>query len=295
MATTGSKPFATSLRLFCVAIVAFVAFATGCSRPKATGGSTIRIVSLSPSTTEALFAIGAGNVLVGRSRYCDFPEAAKSVPEVGGYVDPNFEAIVALRPTLVVGARGPLGPEIVSRLESHGAATYFPATESFNSIEDMVLGLGERTGHGNEARRVVEDLRAKRERVEVAVRAKPKARVLMVFGLEPIVAAGPKSFADEMLRRAGAENVVKDGDAYPTLGIERVIALEPDVILNAAMAEAHGASRISKEAPGWKEVRAVKNGHVYMMDDEAVLRPGPRIVEGLQKVAGALHPDVTFP
>ena len=159
----------------------------------------------------------------------------------------------------------------------------------------MVLGLGERTGHGNEARRVVEDLRAKRERVEVAVRAKPKARVLMVFGLEPIVAAGPKSFADEMLRRAGAENVVKDGDAYPTLGIERVIALEPDVILNAAMAEAHGASRISKEAPGWKEVRAVKNGHVYMMDDEAVLRPGPRIVEGLQKVAGALHPDVTFP
>ncbi|MFO0678227.1 MAG: helical backbone metal receptor [Polyangiaceae bacterium] len=283
-------------RAFAVlAIAALAATLAACSRPKPRDSTERRIVSLSPSTTEAAFAIGAGPEVVGRSRYCDYPEAVKTIPEVGGYVDPNFEAIVALRPTLVIGARGPLGPDVVSRLEAHGATTFFPPTESFATIEEMILGLGDRTARTKEARAVVEGLREKRARIESAVRGKPKVRVLMVFGFEPIVVAGPRSFADEMLRRAGAENVVQEGDAYPTLGIERVIALEPDVVLNSAMAETKGKSRISKDAPGWKEVRAVKNDKVLVMDDESVLRPGPRVVDGLRRIAAAVHPDVTLP
>ena len=101
--------------------------------------------------------------------------------------------------------------------------------------------------------------------------------------------------ADEMLERAGGVNAVTEGDGYPTLGMERVISLDPDVVLNAAMAEAHGGERITADSPGWSSVRAVKTGHVVGLDDEAVLRPGPRVADGLRTVAHALHPGAALP
>jgi iron complex transport system substrate-binding protein len=255
----------------------------------------VRIVSLSPSTTEAAFAVGAGGEVVGRSRYCDYPTAALGLPQVGGYVDPNLEAILALEPSLVVGARGPAGSAMADTLGKRGIATYFPETESFAQIEAMVYGVGERTAHEVEARAVVERLRARVAEVERAVAGRPRVRVLFVFGLEPVVVAGPGSFTDEVLVRAGAENAVKDGRGYPTLGLERVLALDPDVVLNAAMGEAHGGERIGGGAPGWRDLRAVKGGRVVRLDDEAVLRPGPRIGDGLARVARAVHPEANVP
>ena len=120
-------------------------------------------------------------------------------------------------------------------------------------------------------------------------------RVLLVFGLEPIVAAGPKGFADEMLRRAGGANVVTKGGGYPTLGVEAVDALDPDVVVNAAIAEAHGAQRISKDRRGWSSVRAVREDDVISLTDESVFRPGPRVGDGLATLARALHPQATIP
>ena len=120
-------------------------------------------------------------------------------------------------------------------------------------------------------------------------------RVLLVFGLQPISVAGPSSFAEEMIRRAGGTNVVTEGGGYPTMGVERVITLDPDVIVNAAIAETHGKERISKDTPGWGHVRAVVEGHVVPVIDESVLRPGPRIGDGLAALARAIHPDVVVP
>jgi iron complex transport system substrate-binding protein len=109
-----------------------------CSKRPTPGPTThavaSRVVSLSPSTTETMFAIGAGASLVGRSRYCDYPPEVTKLPQVGGYVDPSFEAILALRPDLVTGARGPAGTAITDRLEARGVATFFPETESFSAI-----------------------------------------------------------------------------------------------------------------------------------------------------------------
>jgi iron complex transport system substrate-binding protein len=119
-------------------------------------------------------------------------------------------------------------------------------------------------------------------------------RALLIFGLEPIVVAGPDSFADEMIRRAGGEDVVKAGGKYPTLGMEKVLALDPDVIVDAAIGEAQGVERIGRDSAGWREVRAVKAGRVVTLNDEVVLRPGPRIGEGLAMLARALHPEA-FP
>jgi iron complex transport system substrate-binding protein len=253
-----------------------------------------RVVSLSPSTTEALAAIGARQALVGRSRYCDYPPDVATLPEVGGYVDPSYEAILALAPDLVTGARGPSGPDLSTRLTARGIATYFPVTESFDGIDAMLRGLGARTGHVSDAERVVARLHAEEAAVRGAVAGRPKVRALFLFGISPIVAAGPGGFPDEMLKRAGGENVVTDGSAYPTLGLEHVLALDPDVIIDAAWGEPQDQGRLSADTPGWRELRAVKAGRVVSLRDEVVLRPGPRIGDGLRLLAKALHPDAAI-
>lgn len=255
------------------------------------GAGALRVVSITPSTTEAMFAVGAGERLVGRSRYCDYPPEAQRLPVVGGYVDPSLEAILAQRPDLVIGERGPIGPAFAERLAARGVASYFPPTDSFANIDAMILGVGERTGHLEDARRVVARMGEATRAVQEATANRPRPRVLLVFGVEPLSVAGPTSFADEMIRRAGGENVVNDGGAYPMLGVERVIALDPDVVVNAAaaMADPRSAPRIGKATPGWARVRAVVTDRVVPLTDESVLRPGPRIADGLRTLARAIH------
>jgi iron complex transport system substrate-binding protein len=282
-------------RTLSVLVLAALASGSACSRPKAPPAIAARVVSLSPSTTETLFAIGARAAVVGRSRFCDYPPEVLALPVVGGYVDPSFEAILALRPDLVVGARGPSGAGLTEKLAARGITTYFPETESFAQIDAMIAGIGQRTGRADDALRVTDAIHAREVAIEHAVATLGKRRVLLVFGLEPIVVAGPGGFPDEMLRRAGGVNVVTSGGAYPTIGMERVFGLDADVILDASVSEAHGAERIRADSPGWSSVRAVKEGHVVALADEAVLRPGPRIDAGLAIVARALHPDAALP
>ncbi len=280
------------------AVVALgVLLVTACSRSHAApvDKAATRVVSLSPSTTEALFAVGAGAMVVGRSHFCDYPPEVTKLPDVGGYVDSNYESILVLAPSLVVGARGPSGRGLVDKLEARGIATYFPDSDSFAAIDAMIAGVGERTGHAVEAQKVVADLDARVAAIATAVAGEAKPRVLLVFGLEPVVVAGPSTFADEMLQRAGAVNAITEGTGYPTLGMERIISLAPDVVLNAAMAESHGAQRIAADSPGWGSVGAVKAGRVVGLDDETVLRPGPRVADGLRTLAHAIHPNVALP
>jgi len=159
----------------------------------------------------------------------------------------------------------------------------------------MILGVGARTGHADRAAQVVASMHDREAQVTAAIAGQPRPRVLMIFGLLPIVAAGPHTFADEMLDRAGADNAVRQGSVYVTLGMEQVLALNPEVVVNAAIAEAHGAERITKDEPGWRELRAVKEGHVVPISDESVLRPGPRVAEAMAILARALHPAAKIP
>lgn len=279
-----------------VALVA-VALALACGRERrlSTSGGAPRVVSLSPSTTEALFAVGAGASLVGRSRYCDFPPEVAKLPQVGGYVDASLEAILGLSPTLVVGARGPTGRGLVDTLEARGVRTYFPPTESFDEIDAMIRGLAAQVGRAEAGNAVVEAMRARRARIVASLATERRPRVLLVFGLTPVVVAGPKSFPDEMLRLAGAENAVTDGAGYPTLGLERVLALDPDVVVDAVMGESHAPARIGADAAGWRELRAVREGRVLALGDESMLRPGPRVLDGVVTLARALHPGTSSP
>jgi iron complex transport system substrate-binding protein len=281
---------------FWIAVGILLVTLGGCRRTTTSNrdaGARERIVSLSPSTTEALYALGAGTVLVGRSRYCDSPPEVTRLPVVGGYTDPNFEAIFALSPTLVVGARGPAGPRLEERLRERNIRTFFPETESVTAIDEMLVGLGREVGRNDEARALVARNHARIEAVRRAVEGQPRPRVLMLFDVEPIVAAGPKSFPDELISLAGAKNAVVEGAPYPVLSIEHVLVMDPDIVVDTtvAMSPDKKSGRLRKDSPGWQKLRAVREGKIIGLADESVLRPGPRIADAVASLARLLHPN----
>jgi iron complex transport system substrate-binding protein len=283
-----------SRRAALVGLAGLLALAAGCRR--GARGAAIRVVSISPSMTEAVFAVGAGDLLVGRSRFCDYPPEVARLPAVGGFSDPSLEAIVALRPTVVVSARGPAGTALAQALEARRIDVYAPETESIAQIEDTLVELGRRLGHDEGARAAVATVERARQAVAAAVASRPRVRAAFLFDVAPIFAAGPGSFAGELMREAGGDNVITAGGAYPTVDIERLLALDPEVILDGSSDE-HGPSRVTlkRDDPGWSKLRALREGKVRPLAASIVLRPGPRIGQGLVAVARALHGDDVLP
>lgn len=278
-------------------LAGFGAATLGCRsthRPHRAEGKT-RIVSMTPNATEAVYALGVGDLLVGRSRYCDYPPEVASLPAVGGYVDPSLEAILALRPTLVTGARGPGGRGLVDKLEARGIACYFPSTESIDEITAMIRGLADRLHVRGKGKSVVASIRRHLQSIEKALHGRPRPRTLLVFGQAPIVVAGPGSFPAEMLDRAGCSNAITSGTHYPTLGFETILGLQLDLILDATMAGGRSNPPIDLNHPGWKAVPAVEQRRVRRVHDDRVLRPGPRVAEGVALLARLAHPEASVP
>lgn len=264
------------------------ALVVGC-RDDARGGGRgggERAVSLSPSTTEAMFAIGAGAFLVGRSDHCDHPREALALPKVGGFASPNLERVLSLRPTVVIGSQSPVGPALEEQLRGHGIDTLFPPTRSVAEILTMMQILGTRFGMADGARRAGRRVERKLNAIAQWTASRKRPRVVMVFDPQPLFVAGPGSFADELIGRAGGENAIHEGGQWPTIDEERLLALDPDVIVDASMAG--GDSRLGTR-PGWADVRAVKEGNVRALHTDAALRPGPRIGEGVRDLAAAIH------
>ncbi len=259
----------------------------GCHRiPSPT---TSRVVSLSPSTTEAVFALGAGDSLVGRSQHCDFPSEVARLPSVGGYAEPDVERILALRPSLVVGERGPAGPALGERLVAHGIATYFPPTDTVAEVGAMLVGLAERLGRREAGERVRGELLAKLARISTWAQKLAPVTVVVVLDAKPLVVAGPGGFLDELLRLAGGTNAIKLGGAYPTIDIERLLAVDPAVLIDATDVRDLPSSLPGLE--GWARLSAVREGRVRKLTEATAMRPGPRLAQGLVAVATLLHPE----
>jgi cobalamin transport system substrate-binding protein len=280
-----------------LAALGWSAVGVGCRSSRRDGSKAVeqRVVSITPNTTETIFALGAGKSVVGRSRFCDFPPEVKALPAVGGYVDPSLETILALRPTLVTGARGPMGRNLVDKLETRGTQCYFPSTESIDEIAAMILGLAERLHVEAKGKSVVDSIRDHLRSIKQACGGQPQPRTLLVFGQSPIVVAGPGGFPAEMLGLAGCQNAVSSGTHYPTLGFETILGLDPDIIIDATMAGGRTNAPINMDRPGWNGVRAVREGHVKRVDDDRVLRPGPRVAEGVAVLARLAHEGIQIP
>lgn len=247
----------------------------------------VRVVSTSPSMTEIVFALGKGGSLVGRSRFCDFPPEALSIPDIGGFADPSVERILALAPTLVCGERGPAGPELPKALESHGVETFFPRMDDLASIGKAMAELGKRVDASAEGERLALELQKSIADIRERTLDLPRPRVLFLFDFRPLIAAGPGSFPDELLGAAGGKNVVESGEKYPRLGLEALFAADPDVIIDGS---GHGeASPTRRDVPALETLRAVREGRIHALASSAALRPGPRLGAGMVELARLIH------
>ncbi len=246
-----------------------------------------RIVSLAPSNTEIVFALGLGEKLVGVTALCNWPEEAADKPKVGDFRI-NREAVVALDPDLVLGISG--HEELAEDLGQAGIPVLILAPTNLEEIYDSIILVGQATGAETEAQRLVDDMRAqvKEIRQTVADKATQRPKVFILLDIEGLWTAGPGTFLDELVRLAGGENVAAKGDQpYMQYSAEQLLLDDPDVILVTFA----GADEFRQDSR-WQSLKAVRAGRVIEVNADLVSRPGPRIVEGLREVAKALHPDI---
>jgi iron complex transport system substrate-binding protein len=269
----------------------------GLGREIMLNGPAQRVVSLAPSNTEILFAIGAGSQVVGRDEFADYPPEAKSIQSVGGSMgEYSSEAIVALKPDLVLAAEiNP--PELVKQLEDLGLTVYY--LKNPKTIEEMYdnLGIvGRLTGH--DVTSLVDSLKARVAAVDEKIKSATDKPVVFyeIDATDPAkpYTYGPGTFGDLLIARAGGENLAtKAGitDPYPQVSLEQIVATNPDVIVLGDSLFGVAPDSIATR-PGWEKLAAVTNKQIYPFDDNLVSRPGPRLVDGLEQLAKLLHPDL---
>lgn len=271
-----------------VTVVVGLSLASGAGGPRPAlaepASGPQRIVSLSPAITETLFALGAGPQVVGVTRYCDYPPEAQRLPRVGGYLDPNPEAVLQLRPDLVVAAPSPGNRRAVVALRRLDLPVLVVADRSLDDLLASLRVLGDRLGLKARAAALATDLSAGLRRIKARGAARRPLRALLVYGHRPLVVAGPGSYGGELLQLLGLHNVAAGTRPYPVFSMERVLLAGPEVIFDAAMDAEVDPRRFWRQ---WPEIPAVSAGRVVAVSDQ-VLRPGPRIVAALEELAAGL-------
>jgi len=257
--------------------------------PDALGPSTPkRIVSLNPTTTEILFAIGAGDRVVGRSEYDVFPTQATRVPNLGAALRPNVEAVVGAHPDLVILYASQDDRPAYDRLRQAGVATVAFRIDSIGQFERDTRLLGRMTGDSAEAATLVDTVSATLARVRAATAALPRPSVFMPAWQQPIIAIGGGSFLSELLEIAGARNVYADIKAPSApVALEDVVRRNPDIVLATPVS----APMIRTEAR-WQAVGAVRRGRVLVFDTTLVSRPSVQLGAAARSLADLIHPGV---
>ena len=248
-----------------------------------------RIISLAASNTEILYALGLGERIVAVDQYSDYPPEAKQKPRIGGFANPDIEQIAAGAPDLIL-ATGIHAKSVVPNLESHGLPVLVVEPKTLEDVLGRILLIGQMTGEEAKARSLAQVLRARMDAVTARVKDTARPRVFFEISTE-LYTAGPGSFIDDMIVRAGGRNVAADAaKPWPQLSQESVVLKDPEVIL---LGNATGAEAVDKvrARPGWQEIAAVKSGRIIAIDADLTHRPGPRIFGGLEAIARALHPD----
>jgi len=250
-----------------------------------------RIVSLAPSTTETLFAQGLGDRLVGVDQSSNYPAAALDKPKIGTFSQPSIEQIVALAPDLVLAANLHLR-SAVPALESRGVIVVVLNPVDLPAVLDSVSLVGTLTDNANGAQQLRGEMEARIAAVEGRLRGvtvRPRAYVEITAKFS---AAGPTSYIGDLVVRAGGANIVDDRNAqYPTLGAETIVARDPEVIILTDAGPEVTSATVAARA-GWGNITAVKAGRIVAVDAEVVNRAGPRVVEALEALAKAFHPEL---
>jgi iron complex transport system substrate-binding protein len=251
-----------------------------------------RIVSLAPSLTETIYALGAQERLVGVTDYCDYPPEAQTKPRVGGAINPNLEQVVALKPDLVLVTKALNRRETVEVLERLGIPAYATDPRSVEGVLNSTARLADVIGAHEQGKALVASLRARLQELKRLLGARAPQRVLFVVWNEPLISIGRETFLADALRWAGAESVVETTQDWPLLSLEEVVRLRPDYLVFASShSEAVERSfEALRDQPGWRSLQAVHQRHIAVISD-AVNRPSPRLIEAIEQLASQLHPD----
>ena len=253
-----------------------------------------RIISLAPSVTETVFALGLGDRLVGVSVYCDYPPEAQRIDRVGTFLTPNVEAIVAKRPDVIIAVPTPGNQGSVQALRRLGLRVILVDPNTVAEIKESLLTIGRDLDHEAAARALVARIDAQIAGVQARLADAPLRKVLMVVGQTPLIAVGGGTFQDELIRMAHGDNLgAAAGGSWPRLSIEFAIAAAPEVIIDTSMGneEQVGAAPAMEFWKVFPTIPAVRDGHVYGYKAYQVLRPGPRIGEAFEALARFIHPE----
>ncbi|RXZ77876.1 ABC transporter substrate-binding protein [Paenibacillaceae bacterium] len=247
-----------------------------------------RIISLVPSETENLFAVGAGEQVVGVDEWSNYPEEATAKPKVGD-MNTNVEAVLALNPDLVITSAS-MTKEVIDQLRELNITVFSSNPTTLDETITHMEQLGLITGHAEEASKVAEEMRQAKEQVVNTVKDAPKKKVYLEYYAG--YSAGQGTFLDELMTLAGGENVAGDEQGWFEIDPEKVLESNPDVIVYPNMGDDKSLLEGITSRPGWENVEAVKNDRLIAVTEDPLVRPGPRLTEGLLELAKAIHPDL---
>jgi iron complex transport system substrate-binding protein len=249
-----------------------------------------RVVSLAPNLTEIVFAIGAGDRLVGRTTYCNYPEEAKTVTQVGDTLNPSLERIISLKPQVVLISTASQLEVFTQQLQHQNIAVFVTDPHDLEGVFRSIDRIGEIVGHTEQSRLLVQKLRERTNAVEQAVKQKQPVRVFYQLSGEPLYTAGRDAFVTDLIRRAGAISVTADvPGAWPKYSDESALAARPDAIILPTGGSMGAANTSVTDA--LQQSPAVLEGRVYKINDDHLVRPGPRAIDGLEAMAKAFHPE----
>lgn len=245
-----------------------------------------RAISLAPNLTENIFAVGAGDKLVGVTTFCDYPAEAKNIRKIGDTLSPNMESIIALKPEIVFVSTASQMEAFTKTLEENGIVVFVTDPNSLDGILRNLRQLAEIFGTTARADQLVADIQTRLTAISEKLADQPQVPVFVQISREPLFTAGKESFVTEMIEHAGGTSVTKDlPTAYPRLSKETALALNPEAIVITAGAGNDEPNDVFKESA------ALKNGKVLRIKADLLTRPGPRVIEGLEQMARELHPD----
>ncbi len=250
-----------------------------------------RIVSLAPSITECLFAIGAGFKVVGVTQFSNYPPSVQKLPKVGSYIYPSIEKIVALNPDLCVVTKDGNPRGVVYKLMSMGIKIFVVDPRDVNSLFNTMLVLGKVMGLEDAAKKEV--LKLNKELEEVRKKARlfsKKPRVFFQIGVSPMVTVGKNTLIDDLISIAGGENIFGNYRGYPKISVEQVMGLNPDVIIITSMV--HSRPNLENLKEFWlqyREIKAVKYKNIFVVNSDLFNRPSPRAIKGLKLLSTILE------
>jgi iron complex transport system substrate-binding protein len=255
-----------------------------------------RIVSLAPSNTEILFALGLGDKVVGVTEYCNYPEAAKTKPKVGGFSTVDIEKVVSLRPDLVLATQIH-SKTIIPALEKLGLTVVALTPSSLTGVLDSITLVGKITGQSKEASELIKDLSTRIKAIaDKTQKLSPaqRPRVFYVTWHDPLWTAGTGTLSNDVISQAGGQNIASDITGDKTIDLETVINRDPEVIIvSVGMGTGEDSPwQYIKSESRLKNTQALLTGRVYKIDGDLIHRPGPRIVEALEQMAQFIHPEL---